>query len=249
MKSFVALRDERAAPGGAIRLLDAAIAADVSGVMVRNTTILLTRAMQDGGLELTATGNLRRAVVAEMIPCMEWPGFDKADMHRFNRVINEHDFAPLHIVRVVSLAAGLLRAHRGRLVATKSGRGMLPAERGALLAKLLFASFWRGNPYDYGRVLLGGWPRHDIGVVLWSLCVWTMPNPIGFPHDAGRLGASVRADGRSRATGCLPDRRVRYAEDARWRTGAVPTVGVASRLPERSGRCQSDETLMLGVVQ
>ena len=118
-----------------------------------------------------------------MIPRMEWPGFDKADMHRFNRVINEHDFAPLHIVRVVAHAAGHLRKSRGRLVATKSGRGMLPAERqGALLVQLLVASFWRGNPYDFGRVLLGGWPRHDIGVVLWSLCVaavdWQSPEAL-----------------------------------------------------------------------
>ena len=36
---------------------------------------------------------------------------------------------------------------------------------------MLIASFWRGNPYDFGRVLLGVWPRHDIGVILWSLGV------------------------------------------------------------------------------
>lgn len=68
-------------------------------------------------------------------------------------------------------------------MATKSGRGMLLAERrGALLSQLLVASFWRGDPYDFGRVLLGGWPRHDIGVVLWSLCVvavdWHTPETL-----------------------------------------------------------------------
>ncbi|RZL84816.1 MAG: hypothetical protein EOP66_02340 [Sphingomonas sp.] len=129
LESFVVLRDQRAAPGKAIRLLDAVVAADVSGILVRNTTILLTRAMQDGGLGLTATGNLKKAVLAETTPRMEWSGFDEADMHRFNRVINEHDFAPPHVVRVVLLPAGLVRARRGRLVTTRSGRAMLPAER------------------------------------------------------------------------------------------------------------------------
>lgn len=95
-ESFVALRDERAALGGAIRLLENSTGAEFDGVMVRNTTILLQRAMEDGGIELTATGNLKRAVVADMIPRMEWPGFDKADMDRFNRVINENDFAAPH---------------------------------------------------------------------------------------------------------------------------------------------------------
>lgn len=56
---------------------------------------------------------------------MEWP---KADMHRFNRLINEHDVAPLHTVRVVALAAELMRANGSRLVTTKSGWGMLPVE-------------------------------------------------------------------------------------------------------------------------
>ena len=48
-ESFVALRDERAALGGAIRLPENPTGAKFDGVMVRNTTILLRHAMEDGG--------------------------------------------------------------------------------------------------------------------------------------------------------------------------------------------------------
>jgi hypothetical protein len=180
-ESFNALRRERIAPETAIQVRDDAAEADLTScIIVRNTTVLLQHAVENGGLGLTATGNLTRAVVAEMIPQMEWPAFSKADMYRYNRVINEPDFSPLHIVRVNAVAARLLRASRGKLVATKSGRGMLLSQRrGPLLAQLLIAIFWGGNLSYIGRDLLGGWPQHDIGVVLWSLCVsatdWQSP--------------------------------------------------------------------------
>lgn len=123
--SFSALRQAPIEPGTAIRLRTDTLEADLSSsTMVRNTIILLQHAAESTGLRLTATGNLTRATVAEMIPQMEWPGFDKADMYRFNKVINEPDFAPLHIVRVTALSAQLLRTRRGRLVVTRSGRDM-----------------------------------------------------------------------------------------------------------------------------
>jgi hypothetical protein len=180
-ESFNALREERLAPGTAIQVHDDVTEADLAScIFVRNTTVLLQYAVENGGLGLTATGNLTRAVVAQMIPQMEWPAFSKADMYRYNRVINEPDFAPLHIVRVNAVAARLLRAHRRKLIATKSGRGMLLRQRGApLLAQLLIAVFWGRNRCDNGRNLVGGWPLQDIGVVLWSLCVgatnWQSP--------------------------------------------------------------------------
>lgn len=180
-ESFNALRQERIAPGTAIQVQDDVTEGDLANcIFVRNTTVLLRYAVENGGLGLTATGNLTRAVVAQMIPKMEWPAFSKADMYRYNRVINEPDFAPLHIVRVNAVAARLLRVHRRKLIATKSGRGMVLSQRGGpLLAQLLSAVFWGRDRSDNGRNLLGGWPLHDISVVLWSLCVsatdWQSP--------------------------------------------------------------------------
>ena len=104
-------------------------------------------------------------------------------MYRFNKVINEPDFAPLHIVRMNAVAARLLRVSRGRLVATKSGREFLSSERqGPLLTKLFVAVFWKQRLSHFRHDLLGAWPQHDIGVVLWSLCVsaadWQSPEAL-----------------------------------------------------------------------
>ena len=47
----------------------------------------------------------------------------------FHKVINEPDFLPLHIVRLLAEAANLVRTQRGKLVATPLGE--IDAKRGA----------------------------------------------------------------------------------------------------------------------
>jgi hypothetical protein len=62
-------------------------------------TILLRHAVKGRGLPLTATGNLSRAVVDEMRTLIDWPDYDQADVFHLNKVINEPDFLPLHVIR------------------------------------------------------------------------------------------------------------------------------------------------------
>ena len=112
--------------------------------MARNTLILLRQAIERGGLPLTATGNLSRAVVAEMCKLIEWPDYNQADAFEFNKVINEPDFLPLHVVRQLAHAATLVRAQRGKLMATPLGKSMLSdTKQPALLAILLSAALAR----------------------------------------------------------------------------------------------------------
>ncbi|MBM3526832.1 MAG: hypothetical protein FJX62_01960 [Alphaproteobacteria bacterium] len=140
--------------------------------MARNTLIVLRQAIERGGLPLTATGNLSRAVVAEMRKLIEWPGYDQADAFRLHKVINEPDFLPLHIVRLLSEAANLAQIRRGKLIATPFGKTMLnEAQQGSLLAILFHLALWRMDLGYFGRGLLGTWPQSDAGVVLWSLSV------------------------------------------------------------------------------
>src|SRR5207237_379490 len=87
------------------------------------------QAVERGGLPLTATGNLSRAVVAEMCKLVEWPDYDQAAVFQFNKVINEPDFLPLHVVRILAQTATLVRAQRGKLVATSLGKSMLSDAR------------------------------------------------------------------------------------------------------------------------
>ena len=72
--SFNSLHHEPSASNRAIRLEPNLNETDLSGSGVpRTALILLQRAADDGGLRLTATRNLSRAVVAEMVEMIEWP--------------------------------------------------------------------------------------------------------------------------------------------------------------------------------
>jgi hypothetical protein len=171
--SLQALRREPSANQRAIRIANDLSADELAGSPIaRNTLILVRQATERVGLPVTATGNLSRAVVAQMCKLVEWPDFDQAAVFQFHNVINEPDFFPLHIVRTLAQAATLVRAQRGKLVATPLGKSMLnETQQGGLLAILFHILFWRMDLEYFGRGLLGSWPQKDIGIALWSLSV------------------------------------------------------------------------------
>ena len=207
--SLQALRQEPSAVHTAIRIANDLNAAEIAGSAVaRNTVILLRQAIERGGLPLTATGNLSRAVVGEMSKLIEWPGYDQADAFRLHKVINEPDFLPLHIVRLLAEAAQLVRTQRGKLVATPLGRTMVgDGPQGSLPAILFHLAFWHMDLGFFGRGLLGSWPQADIGIVLWSLSVsaddWqpsekltrlcTIPEPAMFSGTWDRTSYAMEA--------------------------------------------------------
>jgi hypothetical protein len=148
--------------------------------VARNTLILLRGAADGGGLKLTATGNLSRSVVTEMIDRFEWPDFDRVEEFRFHRVVNEPDFIPLLFVRHIAQMARPVRPYRGALRATQLGRGFVKeTPQGSLQSILFQAAFWRADLNYLARGIHGSWPQFDIGVVLWSLSIsaadWQTP--------------------------------------------------------------------------
>jgi len=169
-ESFNALHDEPSASSHAIRLEPNLAKTEISGSAVTaNALLLLRRAAETGGLKLTATGNLSRAVVEEMCGIIEWPGYDKDELWYY-KVINEPDFLPLHFIRLLIQTAKLVRTHRRKLVPTPLGRRLLAAERhGPLQAVLFHVAFWRLNLGYFDRYPIDSWPQNEIGVVLWSL--------------------------------------------------------------------------------
>jgi hypothetical protein len=143
-----------------------------------------------------------------MCKLIEWPNYDQADTFRFNKVINEPDFLPLHVVRQLAQAATLVRAQRKKLVATPLGKSMLSdARQGSLLAILFHLAFWHMDLGYFGRELLESWPQADAGVVLWSLSVcandWqsaekltrlcTIPEPAMFSETWDRTPYAMEA--------------------------------------------------------
>jgi hypothetical protein len=207
--SLQALRQEPSADHRAIRIANDLSAAEIaSSAVARNTVILLRQAIERRSLPLTATGNLSRAVVGEMCKLIEWPGYDQADAFRFHKVINEPDFLPLHIVRLLAEAAQLVRIQRGKLVATPLGKTIVSDVRqGSLPAILFHLALWHMDLGFFGRGLLGSWPQADIGIVLWSLSVsagdWqpsekltrlcTIPEPTMFSGTWDRTSSAMEA--------------------------------------------------------
>src|SRR5262249_3027378 len=183
-ESLRALRREPSAAQTAIQIAnDLSVSEIASSPVARNTLILLRQAIERGGLPLTATGNLSRGVVAEMCRLIEWPDYDQADAFRFNKVINEPDFLPLHVVRQLAQASTLVRTQGGKLVATPLGKSMLSdTKQGALLAILFHLAFWHMDLGYFAREVFGSWPLADAGVVLWSLSVcadeWQSPDKL-----------------------------------------------------------------------
>jgi hypothetical protein len=169
--SYNALHHEPSAGNHAIRLEPGLTPTDLAGSAVtRNALILLRRAADVGGLKLTQTGNLSRAVVAEMIEVVEWPGLDKTELFRFHKVINEPDFLPVYSVRMLVQVTKLVRRNRDKLMPTRLGKRMLAAEQyGTLQALLFLIALWHLNLGYFDRNPVQSWPQTDVGIVLWSL--------------------------------------------------------------------------------
>ncbi len=160
-------------PAGPIRLATDMTPSEIQqSAVTRNTLSLLGAAAAKSGLKLTATGNLARGEVAEMLDLFDWPDFPKEELLSVSKVVNEPDFAPLYYVRHLALAARLLRKHKGLIKVTKTGRRCLeePDQR-ALQAVLFHVAFWYLDLGYFSRTPLGTWPQHDAGIVLWSLSV------------------------------------------------------------------------------
>src|SRR6476619_7111993 len=91
--SLRALRQEPSVSQAVIRIANDLNADEIAdSAVARNTFILMRQAIERGGLPLTASGNLSRAVVAEMCKLIEWPHYDQAEAFRLHKVINEPDF-------------------------------------------------------------------------------------------------------------------------------------------------------------
>ena len=182
--SYVVLRQEPLPGNEAIRLEPNLTEADLkSSAVARTARAMLQRAVDAGGLKLTATGNLSRGVVADMVEIIEWPGLDKGELLQFHKVINEPDFLPVHFVRVLLEATKLIRKNRGKVFPTSLGKQMLVEDRhGALQALLFHIALWQLNLGYFDRNPLDSWPQNDIGVVLWSLSAsandWLRPDKL-----------------------------------------------------------------------
>jgi hypothetical protein len=111
-----------------------------------NARLFLNLALDEGGIKATATGNLTRKFVETMLDNMALRDGHAELVRIVNKVINEEDLFPLHVLRILLVQAGLARRTKGFFRVTKKGRALLSKARaGELYALLFFTMFRRFN--------------------------------------------------------------------------------------------------------
>jgi len=124
---------------GPIRLTTSLSLSDLSGCSVLNHARLVMEHMAaDTGIKLTSTGNFCRKFVEQMVGDFRWPGFEPDVVWRFNKVLNEPDYAPLDFLHAVIDLAGLGRKYKGTFRLSRLGRSLLPPEAAGELNAVLF---------------------------------------------------------------------------------------------------------------
>jgi hypothetical protein len=138
--------------------------------------VLLKALLKETGTKATPAGNLNREFVSrvyrEMLLFWANPDLAKLDLGR-----NEKFFRDLHLVRLLSEGAGLVRREVGRFELTAQGRSLMGEESEGTLFRQLFITFfrrfdWRCHPVGDHVVEV----QRTAAVSLWRLA---MRSPTG----------------------------------------------------------------------
>jgi len=114
-----------------------------------NCRLLLGLAQETGGFKVTARGNLNREAVKQVFEKSLRP--EGMFMSRFfePRVLNEENVTSVHIPRIVSELAGLLKKRKGHFEITRKAETLLKNETAGELYALLFDVYFRKFDISY----------------------------------------------------------------------------------------------------
>lgn len=134
-------------PDNPIELDDQLSIADLQHVkFLLNTRIFLRSLQVNQGPTVTTKGNLNRKVVRMMLEHMHWPDGYIKDLFKYNKVVNEHDVLPLHMIRVVCECGGLIRKRKTSFRTTRKAEKLIADDQiGALYAQLFYVFFRKFN--------------------------------------------------------------------------------------------------------
>ncbi len=107
------------------------------------TTFLKTLIESKNENTATAKGNLNRKFVKLIFDKLIISEGHKKAILEYNKVINEADVFPLHIVRIVCQSAGLIHKRKNKFLVPKKHHSLLDDERAGELFYLLFHSYFR----------------------------------------------------------------------------------------------------------
>jgi hypothetical protein len=117
---------------------------DLQGVeILGRARTLLQSVLEFGGVKATVAENLNRKFVTHVVECLTWPEGYVEELHRMNKVINEQDVFPLHVVRLLLNLSGLLSLKRGLFSVTKKGEKLLREDQAGALYQVLFKAMFK----------------------------------------------------------------------------------------------------------
>ena len=93
----------------------------------------------ENGLKLTATGNLPPKMVADIYAKKYLP--DEDIENGIVKMRNEKDWIAIHSVKIALQVGGIVRKYKGRLMLTKKGKQLFPADSGTELFFRFFEAF------------------------------------------------------------------------------------------------------------
>lgn len=115
-----------------------------NSVFFNNTTTLLTTLLELKNKDTaTAKRNLNRKVVQAVFDRLVLDSETRADILRFNKVINELDVMPLHVVRIVCEEAKLIQCRKKKFLVSSRGKELLHNEKAGQLYYQLFNSYFK----------------------------------------------------------------------------------------------------------
>ena len=97
----------------------------------------------------TAKGNLNRKFVKLMFDEMEMDEEYRDSTIRYNKVLNEDDVFPLHIIRIVCEGAGLIRIRSNKITVLKKYYSLLSEEKAGELYYQLFDAYFNKFNLSY----------------------------------------------------------------------------------------------------
>lgn len=110
---------------------------------VHNARILLETAREENGLPATNAGNFKRVVVSDFLERMELDPARVEHIYEMNKVINEQDVPPLHILRVVLEVGDFLEKSSGNFRPTSKAISLLRPGRASGFLKELFLTYFK----------------------------------------------------------------------------------------------------------
>lgn len=131
-------------PDSPVKVSDNLPESEVNEVrFVKNSRILLQTAREEDGLPATNAGNFKRVVVHDFLERMEFNPDRVKDIYEFNKVINEQDVPPLHILRIVLKLGDFLELSGKSFHPTSKAISLIRPGRASDLMKELFLTYFK----------------------------------------------------------------------------------------------------------